>query len=385
MTTPDTPAQRWPAITAGACLAISLIGTTIGLLALADLIQFVIALPDGVTYTVFAWRWALSALIIVATLAGAAIAWHHRVLKRQWIGLITMALLAGWAGSYFNASYLMFRSQADNARYVPIAQAAALLTTDAEVMVVANGNEAYAFPHDWMTQPHVAGLSINGRPLVMTYCGLSHLGLAFEPVVDGEAVELKVMTQLHNNLVLFDANSQQPIQQIDQCFVGGSPLPQVPSTVMTLGAFTDLYPDGQVFYNPSTNLWDDFTRWIMFDSLNKQFDPEQDVAFPTISWDDQRIAAKEQVYAVSRAGEHATATLAAIQAADNHLQCTVAGSDLTFVYFPQHDYVDLVRGHHQAVRAPGLDGDGNELTRVPHFNRVLWVVFSHFYPGSTVL
>ncbi len=83
----------------------------------------------------------------------------------------------------------------------------------------------------------------------MTYCGLSHLGIAFKNNVDGNKMDLKVMTQLRNNLVMFDAKTQEPIQQLNACYYNsGLEIDEIASTVMPLSSFKKLYPQGRVFY-----------------------------------------------------------------------------------------------------------------------------------------
>ena len=48
----------------------------------------------------------------------------------------------------------------------------------------------------------------------MTYCALSNLPLAFSSAIEGENANLKVVSQVHNNLVMVDANSGKLYQQI---------------------------------------------------------------------------------------------------------------------------------------------------------------------------
>ena len=47
----------------------------------------------------------------------------------------------------------------------------------------------------------------------MTYCGLTNMGIAYTPELKGQPLEFKVMTQLRNNLVMWDMNNGEPIQQ----------------------------------------------------------------------------------------------------------------------------------------------------------------------------
>ena len=129
----------------------------------------------------------------------------------------------------------MFKSQHYGARFVTIEKALEHLSENEEALVLEINGDARAYPHIWITQPHIAGDIVGGEDVVMTYCGLSHLGIAFKNNVDGNKMDLKVMTQLRNNLVMFDAKTQEPIQQINACYYNsGLKLDEIASTVMPL-------------------------------------------------------------------------------------------------------------------------------------------------------
>ena len=50
---------------------------------------------------------------------------------------------------------------------------------------------ARAHPDQQVLRPHVAGgAPVNDKEVVMTYCGLTNLGMAYVPEIDGEKLDL---------------------------------------------------------------------------------------------------------------------------------------------------------------------------------------------------
>ena len=103
---------------------------------------------------------------------------------------------------------------------VPSSDALNLLKREETVIVTKMDNGNYkAFPDSQVLRPHVArvGKTDDNKQVVMTYCGLTNLGIAFEIDArpDGKDVELVPLTQLENNLVLMDKSSGHIGQQIN--------------------------------------------------------------------------------------------------------------------------------------------------------------------------
>ena len=125
----------------------------------------------------------------------------------------------------------MFRAQQHEAKFVSVEKAPDYMQRslhlahfgpdtydsvgDINVLVLETDNGAYAYSDYYLLQPHVVkGDTIGGEDVIMTYCGLTNLGIAYSPKINQQQLDLTVMTQLKNNLVLFDKNSGEPIQQL---------------------------------------------------------------------------------------------------------------------------------------------------------------------------
>ena len=369
-----------------ACVLVALTIAVVGFLALADMIQFVVHLPNEFTYRVFALRWPMVGLFGISFLASLVLGFRYRILGAKWLAAWTLLALGLFVAGFVNPSYLMFRSQQHGAEFVSVVQAREELADHEEVVVVRANGVARAFPYRWINQPHVAGADFGGREVAMTWCGLSHLGHAYETrSEDGQELDLKVMTQLENNLVLFDARTETPIQQIQDRTIGSdSELVRVPSVMMSLEAFARLHPDGSVFYAPATNLFDRLTRTMMFDSTEHNYDKEKEgFAFPTIPEIDRRVDPKEQVYAFVLSGKPVAVTLGHLQANGGSLVVGEGDATLTIKYFPEYDFVDVFKGRVPEVDAHGLV-DGQPAERFPHSNRVLWAIWANWYPETII-
>ncbi|WP_338550942.1 DUF3179 domain-containing (seleno)protein [Roseovarius phycicola] len=178
-------------------------------------------------------------------------------------GLIWWPALIIW-GLFYLFPYVWLhtgmRTKTGNAKYYSLKEARQFVSPSNEVLVIVNNGIARAHPDAELLRPHVVGNSdgFDGADIQMTYCGMSNLGLAFEPSINGQPVKLEVMAQIANNLILRDNNTGEPVQQIlgaRECeIVQGTGMTPWPTFRMTFRGFEKAYPDGTVYINqPSSN------------------------------------------------------------------------------------------------------------------------------------
>ncbi|HEY2737674.1 MAG TPA: DUF3179 domain-containing (seleno)protein, partial [Thermoanaerobaculia bacterium] len=197
-----------------ACGALSLLIALVGLLALGDMVQLLVAFPRAFTYGIFRVRMPLMIVGLASFAVTLFLGFADRLAPWWALALFGVAFAVLFFGGFVGPTYVLFRTQQRSARYVSVAELAGQLEDEAEVFTVEVNGDARAFPHRWIQRPHVAGDVVGGQPVAMTYCALSHLGMAYGAEDGGRLRDLKVMTQLENNLVLFDASTQEPIEQI---------------------------------------------------------------------------------------------------------------------------------------------------------------------------
>jgi hypothetical protein len=270
-----------------------------------------------------------------------------------------------------------------------------LKATD-EVIVVEINGDARAFPDLFITQPHIVGDIIGGEEVVMTYCGLSHLGMAYAPFLNGQRLDLKVFSQLENNLIAWDAVTGIPIQQIPGKFERQSErMKEYPSFRVTYGVFKKLFPGGYVFYNPVASMrdnpikhyWDHMTRLIMFHAIDFQHDNPDKSVFPTLELKDDRLPWKEKVYGIRLNGDAVAYTKAFLK---DHpfVRTKIGGAAMIIAYDAEHDVVTPFyadRSTAKSVDAYGSTDDGQKLRRVEGLlSEVFWMIWSHFEKGTDV-
>lgn len=292
-------------------------------------------------------------------------------------------------GLYASNSLLdmFFPSLQRDAVYVSVVEGDKRLDDDEVVYAVELGGEAVAYPRRFMMIPHIAGKTIGGQEVVMTYCVLSNLPVVYENQLAGQETDLGVLIQTNNNLVLYDGSSGEIIQQITGQTEFGSPkMKTYANQMMGWSSFKALYPSGEVFVYPYDR-WLDRVLLAVFDrGLKQQYDPEQGPMFPTLALADHRLPQKEQIWGLDLNGEQAAFTRSFFT--DQLVYNTTVGN-LPVVLRFSDTYETLAAFYRQDAReVQEVDIFGNtgggKLERVSTHNGVFWMVWSHFYPNTRV-
>lgn len=383
---------------------------------LADISQWVVQSSREETMTVWYWRYPI-ALLALLGLAVSLFAWFkdRQVCRPKILAALVVLLLLNVYSGVANP-LLMFRSQQHDAKFVAITEARPYLertlnyarfgrerydsVDDISVMVLVNDHGAIAYTDYFILQPHVAdGGKIDGKDVVMTYCGLTNLGIAYAPEIGGKKLDLGVMTQLQNNLVMFDRNSGEPIQQLWGRLEGAKDLGRMrewPTVRMPFRAFARLYPDGKVYVNeipgftehPVTAVWDRLTRHlVMWNGVSLQWNSDEP-AFPTIKEFDERLPRKTLIYGFHVGNDYVAYTKDFIKARDNLINVKVGGRDTVVSYNPEYDTVGVF--YNDTGRTiTRVDVVGNtEYGRLPHVetlkNAAFWFIWAHFFKQTDV-
>jgi hypothetical protein len=311
------------------------------------------------------------------------------------IVLCAFLVLNAYSG-WFNPG-LMFRSQQWGANFVGFDKTNQVLNDSDEVIVVEINGDARAFPDLFIIQPHIARDIIGGKEVVMTYCGLSHLGVAYAPFLNSQLVDLKVMSQLENNLIMWDTVTGIPIQQIPGKFERGNneQMEEYPHFRMTYGVFKKLFPNGYVFYNPVDSLrdqpikhyWDHMTRLIMFHAVDFQHDNPDKPVFPTLDLKDDRLPWKEKVYAIRHNGD-AVAYTKSFLTDHPFVRTKIGGEEMIIAYNKEHDVVTpfYADGYTDTyVDVYGNTNNDQKLRRVEGLlSEVFWMIWSQFEKDTDI-
>lgn len=398
-------------------ILVSLVANFIIFKDLADISQWL--LQSSREFTMGVWynrQW-----LAIAGLATLAIAWLLWFRNRRLagagalIGLSLVSLFLFYSG-YINP-HLMFRSQQHTAKFVPVSEARPYFertfewarygwqeydsVDDISVLVLETDDGAIAYSDYFLLQPHVAtGGPVDGEEVVMTYCGLTNMGIAYSPVIDDQPLELSVMTQLENNLVLFDHNTGEPIQQIYGTMEGQPErgmMQEWPTVRMPLASFEALYPDGRVFVNeipsfsenPVIAGWDRLTRHVMmYNGVSLQWVGDKP-AFPTIDEFDERLPRKSMIYGLNVDDDYVAYTAEFIRAQGGVVNVQVGGRDVVLVYDERWNavgafYNDTGTAIDQ-VSIMGETGEAGRLSRVETLKSdVFWFIWANFHRDTDV-
>ena len=335
--------------TASAALASA--STGIGLVAsgllfrdVSDLSQMIVEMDRDTVFRTHRRRHGIAAVSTASLAVGTAAALpfyktSSLAVKSAWMTANDISLLLLYTG-YVNP-WLMMRPRNKGALYVPSSEALQYVDEKETVIVTrVNPNEVpKAFPDSQIVRPHVvrAGVSEEtGNPIIMTYCGLTNLGIAYETPnhPNGKEYELAPITQLENNLVMVDKSTGHVAQQIngvdETALLNKLPVgctyndtkrklashdgvldknevwKEVPSWRMTMKNYLRAYPQGEVFINdykmfksfnknPIKYIYDTIADFV-FDQVVTTQAIKPEPMFPTIKNIDPRLPAKEKVW-----------------------------------------------------------------------------------------
>ena len=365
---------------------------------LADLSQWVVQSKRAFTMRVWRYRRVL-ATVAAGCWIGATAIWLVRPETGSgWVlaGVIGVSAFL-WYSGLLNPQ-LMFRPQQDTPRFGGIAEADKILDPDESVIVVEVRGDVRAYADRFVLQPHVVGSeTVGGEDVVMTYCGLTNLGVAYSPVLGDRRLRLGVMTQLENNLVMFDAASDRPIQQMLGRPDGSDErLREWPTFRMPYKAFRRAFPEGRVFLNepvpfgrnPFLAMWDRTVRWMQTMVVRHQA-TSPNPTFPTIRNIDGRLPPKTQVYGFGIGDDHVAYTVDFVKSQRNGIVNTVVGG--TPVVVAWDDAFESLGVFYNTTGGPvtkidiyGHCGDA-ALARVETLKAgPFWIVYANFFPDADI-
>ncbi|NBC29030.1 MAG: DUF3179 domain-containing protein [Spirochaetes bacterium] len=135
-------------------------------------------------------------------------------------------------------------SSVENPVFAPVSETSTHSTE--RVIGISVEGEARAYPLSNFRE--VVNDTINGKPILITWCPLCGTPIVFERTVDGRAVEFGVSGKLHHNdLVLYDRETFTLWQQLTGEAIVGSRVPDeltmIPADLVSLRDWRERHPD----------------------------------------------------------------------------------------------------------------------------------------------
>jgi len=336
--------------------------------------------------------WASVIILLVALYVVFRHVRYNFMSRRLVIGYVVVLVGMIVVVNYF-VPYIWLRGHHHTAEFISVSAADELLADEDDVFVLEIGSDARAYPRDWMMIPHIAGDTVGGDEVVMTYCALTNLPQAFSSYIDGDKANLKVLSQVHNNLVMVDANSGELYQQITNSSpVSGKMLSPRSGQRMPWRSFKALYPEGQVFHIEESGLLgllDKITYAMFVYSLEGHY-TGTDPLFPTLRLDDDRLPAKEQIWGINLGGEQVAYTRSFLEATPVH-NTVIGDHPVVLSWFPEFETLSVFSRHIDGrnIEVSEIDVYGNtpdgKLERLPQYPHVFWMVWSHWFPDTSIM
>ncbi|MGL4598633.1 MAG: DUF3179 domain-containing (seleno)protein [Bacteroidia bacterium] len=199
----------------------------------------------GLAYTLYYYRWVFRIVLVILIAIGFLPAFRK---SKVWPSLLI--LLVSVVTYFINANMFAEAIFHQPKQVLFANQQASKLPADAVVLVVANGNEAKAFPIRYIAYHHQVQARIGGNNLLVTYCDVCRSGYVFEPLVNGKAETFRLVGMDHFNAMLEDQNTKTWWRQATgEAIAGelkGQTLPIFPSQQMSLAQFFNMHPNGTV-------------------------------------------------------------------------------------------------------------------------------------------
>ena len=374
---------------------------------LADLSQWVIQGARETTMAVWYNRYPMAAISIIALLV-SSIVWFKMTtgVGRKGFAVLVLMCSVFLFSSMINP-YIMMRPRQEGSVFVDIENARKYVRAQESVIVYEIDGKARAHPDQQVLRPHVAGgAPVNGKEVVMTYCGLTNLGMAYIPEIDGQKLDLAPMTQLENNLVMFDSNSGEPIQQLwgqtEADAVAGNErgMSEYPTFRMPFEKFELAYPEGEVFINdylvedmrtgfwqnPALFTYDRMMEFIFNTAIESQQNEEAPV-FPTIEHQDERLPNKTLIWGFDLNEDYVAYTEQFVRENNGLINAQVGGEDVVIAYDEEFQslgvYFNFTGEKVSEINFFGSTDSGVTLPRVETVKAgAYWVVWANFFPKT---
>ena len=369
-------------------------GAFAGMAELGDLTQMWVQSPRWLAMWVFDWRWPIFWGSFGALALSIWVWKRDKVIQKRWVVALSVLMVFNTVTWFVPGR--MFQTKQHDAEFANFDVTDEVLFDRTELTVIEIDGEAVGYPDPFIVQAHATGTEIAGQKVAMTHCGLTHLSMAYEPLINGQEVDLKVFTQLANNLVLYDTVTDEPIQQLSGIAEhSGGRMKSLPSFRINYGNYKKLFPNGKVFWYPIVDFWEDpvehlwnsWVRWIIYMLVNEQHTNPTEASFPTVDWDDKRLPAKELIYGL-RGDNNQEAYTKDFLVESRDVKAVMDGREVRIIYFPEYDSVMAFYsdGYEGEITAHGMTTDGHELERYESLiSEAFWMIWAYFYPDTSAI
>ncbi len=232
-------------------------------------VYFIMPMPGSqqwntidLAYSLQEYRWYFRILFLILTLIGVKSAFTA---QKKWIPMLAFVIvsLIIYAFNFKMTAEKMF-GQPDILSFNT--QFTTKLNDSTTVLAVSHAGETKAYPLRYITYHHQVRDSIAGKPIMVTYCSVCRTGRVFDPHVNGQLENFRLVGMDHFNAMFEDATTKSWwMQATGEAVAGplkGTSLNEIESSQLTLFQYFQLFPFGKVM-QPDKN------SWPLYDTLGR--------------------------------------------------------------------------------------------------------------------
>jgi hypothetical protein len=216
-------------------------------------VYFIMPMPGSqemdsldIAYFLHSYRWYFRIIFGVIILLGGMRAFK---IKRRWLPVIPLLAVAYIVYNFnfkmtadhmfLEPQKLLFTSKTEN-----------VLGDSALVIGVMQNGEAKAYPVRYILYHHQVRDTVGGKLVMVTYCNVCRTGRVFEPSVNGQPENFRLVGMDHYNAMFEDSSTKTWWRQATGEAVAGplkgSVLPEIESVQVSMSKFFWMYPFGKV-------------------------------------------------------------------------------------------------------------------------------------------
>ncbi|MDX1436978.1 MAG: DUF3179 domain-containing (seleno)protein [Anaerolineales bacterium] len=162
----------------------------------------------------------------------------------------------------------------DDPNFISISEADEWLSPTEPVVLVKIGDDARAYPLQVLTWHEIVNDTVDGQPVVVTFCPLCNTAIAFNREFDGQVLDFGTTGRLRfSNLIMYDRQTETWWQQASGDAIAGhytgSQLEFLPAAIVSWADFKTANPDGLVL-SRETGFRRDYGRnpYAGYDDIN---------------------------------------------------------------------------------------------------------------------
>lgn len=291
---------------------------------------------------------------------------------------------------------ISFSTYQNKADYYSIEEASKVLdemgieAEDREMIVIEHNGHVKAFSNKAAFLPHLVSGDYGDDHIIMAYCVLSSLPIAFNEKLNGEAMDISVLLAPMNNLLMYDHTSGELIRQLElKTVTSQTPLDLIPVQKMPWSSYKKLYPKGEVFLPLNPNIFQKLMSMAIGDTIDPIIEGEE-LFYKPQHYVNPKLPDTERVWGIL-VGDSPIAITKDYLQKNKLISMQLGGRNLVLAYFEEYDTVGaFYNDDNLEVTLDNLDPYGNvgdiKLPRVEGlYNTVFWAPWAFFYPHTELL